>query len=210
MLRDGCWLPPQYAIDYPSLLFEAQTEGETNVALFLSKHLPSKWREVYIANARHQTNLVRFRCGAFEYICDLYSELEAMGEVPYNQTIEDRVVGALGISSRAEQPRDASRMRCWLGATEEFVGTERDKGHFMAHCIGGGLDVNVFSQERRLNRGWSPQGKTYRKMETYCRERPGTFCFSRPIYEDGSSVPRWLEFGIIKDDQALWVELFDN
>jgi hypothetical protein len=94
--------------------------------------------------------------------------------------------------------------------TEEFLGTERDKGHYMAHCIGGGLDVNVFSQERRLNRGWSPQGKVYRQMETYCYEQPGTFCFSRPVYADGSSVPRWLEFGLLKADQTLWVEVFDN
>ena len=79
-----------------------------------------------------------------------------------------------------------------------------------SHCIGGGLDVNLFSQERRLNRGWSPQGKTYRQMETYCYEQPGTFCFSRPIYVDGSSVPRWLEFGLLKTDQTLWVETFEN
>jgi len=158
----------------------------------------------------HQTNLVRFRFRTFEYICDIYSELEVTGEVPYNQTIEDRVVGVLGVSARAEEGRDASRMRGWVGPTEELVGTERDKGHFMAHSIGGGLDVNVFSQDRRLNRGWSSQGKLYRQMETYCYEQPGTFCFSRPIYADGSSVPRWLEFGLLKSDQTLWVEVFDN
>ena len=47
-------------------------------------------------------------------------------------------------------------------------------------------------------------------METYCYENPGTFCFSRPIYTDGSSVPRLLEFGVLKDDGNLWVEVFDN
>lgn len=70
--------------------------------------------------------------------------------------------------------------------------------------------MNVFSQERRLNRGWSSQGKAYRQMETYCNERPGTLCFSRPIYADSSSVPRWLEFGVLKDVQTLWVEVFAN
>ena len=29
----------------------------------------------------------------------------------------------------------------------------------------------------------------YRQMETYCYDQPGTFCFSRPVYADGSSVP---------------------
>jgi hypothetical protein len=35
-------------------------------------------------------------------------------------------------------------------------------------------------------------------------------CFSRPIYADGSNVPWWLEFGLLKVDHTLWVELFDN
>lgn len=47
-------------------------------------------------------------------------------------------------------------------------------------------------------------------MEKYCREQEGTFCFSRPIYCDGSNVPRWLEFGVLKSDGTLWVEVFDN
>jgi hypothetical protein len=37
--------------------------------------------------------------------------------------------------------------RAGLGPTEEFLGTERDNGHYGVHCIWGGLDVNVFSQE---------------------------------------------------------------
>jgi hypothetical protein len=156
----------------------------------------------------HEPILVRFGCGTFEYICDVYSQLEMTCAVPYDQTIADRVIGVLGRSSRAEQDRDARRTRIELA--EEFAGTERDDGYFMAHCIGGGLDVNVFSQERRLNRGWSPQGKIYRQMENYCYQQPGTFCFSRPIYADCSSVPRWLEFGLLKADHTVWVELFDN
>jgi hypothetical protein len=163
-----------------------------------------------VSSVARATNLVPFRYRTFEYICDIYSALEVTGEVPYDQTIEDRVAAVLGTSTRAEEKRDTSRSRGCVGPTEELLGTERDKGHFMAHCIGGGLDVNVFSQERCLNRGRSPQGKIYRQMETYCYEQPGTFCFSHPIYADGSSVPGWLEFGVLKDDQTLWVEVFDN
>jgi hypothetical protein len=47
-----------------------------------------------------------------------------------------------------------------------------------------------------------------------CRpENPYKFklsCFSHPIYENGSNVPRWLEFGLLKDDETLWVEVFEN
>ena len=62
-------------------------------------------------------------------------------------------MAVLGTSARAEEMRDAGRIRGWEWPTEEFVGAERDKGHFMAHCIGGGLDVNVFSQERLRKSG---------------------------------------------------------
>jgi hypothetical protein len=209
-LSRGCILPSRYALDYQALLSAAEAESGTNVVLFLQEHLPIKWRDVYVATVAHLTNLVRFRSGTFEYTCDLYSDLEAIGEVPHNQTIEDRVVAVIGTSGRAEERRNASHIGEQTSSTDDVAVAERDRGHFMAHCIGGGLDVNVFSQERRLNRGWSPQGKLYRQMETYCYDQPGTFCFSRPVYVDVSSVPRWLEFGLLKADQTLWVEVFDN
>ncbi len=211
-VTNDCGLPSQHVIDYQALLSAARAESGMSLTLIFKELLLSKWRDLYVKTAAHVTNIVHFPFLTFEYIFDLYSELEVMGEVPYNQTIQDRVVAVIGTSSRAEEMRDAGRLRSWAGPTEELVSGERDKGHFMAHCIGGGLDVNVFSQQRRLNRGWSPQGRIYRQMENYCYEQPGTFCFSRPIYADGSSVPRWLEFGLLKlkTDQTLWVEVFDN
>jgi hypothetical protein len=201
-------LPAEHVVDYEALLHDARLEP--NVVLYLRKHLPPKWRDLYVASVCRPTNIVRFACGTFEYVFDAYSELEALGEVPYDQTVEDRVVAVHGISSRADESRNGSRIRGWLGSTGELVGAIRDKGHFIARCIGGRLDLNVFSQDRKLNRGWSPQGKIYRQMERYCQEHPGTFCFSRPIYRDSSSVPRWLEFGVLKDDETLWVEVFEN
>lgn len=207
-MRDDEILPPDLAIDYDALWLESRGESASGMISHFRSRLLASWRERYVATTGHQTNLVRFPFRSFEYICDIYSDLEALGEVPYDQTIEDRVVGVLGTSSSALEKRGSSRG--WGEPPEEFVGTERDKGHFMAHCIGGGLHMNFFSQDRGLNRGWSSQGKLYRQMETYCYRQPGTFCFSRPIYADGSSVPRWLEFGLLKTDQTLWVEVFEN
>src|ERR1035441_7538606 len=80
---------------------------------------------------------------------------------------------------------------------------------FIAHSIGGavdGVEMNVFVQRRDLNRGWSAEGKTYREMESYCSSRSGTFCFSRPIYLDGTARPSFVEFGLLKEDNKLWVE----
>lgn len=201
-------LPSRYFIDYEVLLLNAGQESATDPSSFLQDSLPLLWRDAYLSAISHEPNLVRFRHRTFEYICDLYSQLELTGSVPYDQTIADRVIGVFGTSSKAQETCDAKRVRIEL--SEELEGTRRDDGHFMARSIGGGLDVNLFSQDRLLNRGWSGQGKIYRRMEKYCRVQEGAFCFSRPIYCDGSNVPRWLEFGVLKNDQTLWVEVFDN
>jgi hypothetical protein len=201
-------LAPQHAIDYDVLLSGAKDHGAFDAASFLQQRLPSTWRDAYLSTISHEPNLVRFRHRTFVYICDLYSQLEVTGSVPYDQTIADRVIGVFGTSSSAQEHRNAKRQR--IGLSEELEGAARDDGHFIARSIGGGLDVNLFSQERLLNRGWSPQGKVYRRMERYCCEQEGTFCFSRPIYTDESNVPRWLEFGVLKSDETLWVEVFDN
>ena len=41
-------------------------------------------------------------------------------------------------------------------------------------------------------------------------EHPGTLCFSRPVYSDGSARPTTLEFGVMRADGELWLEVFDN
>jgi hypothetical protein len=188
-------LPSKHIIDYRALMSSGSRESG-RFATLLRQHLPTFWRDVYLSTITHEANLVRFRHRTFEYVCDLYSQLEATGSVPFDQTIADRVIGVFGTSSRAQEERNARRIKIEL--SEELEGTHRDDGHFMARSIGGGLDVNLFSQERLLNRGWSSQGKIYRRMEKYCYEQEGTFCFSRPIYANGSNVPRWLEFGVRK------------
>jgi hypothetical protein len=176
-VKNYCMLPSQLAIDYEALLSAALVEGETNLVSVLREQLLSHWCAVYVATGTHTTNIVTFQFHNFIYIFDHYSGLEATGQVPYDQTIHDRVVGVLGTSTRAEERRDANRIRGWAAPTDELIAGERDKGHFMAHCIGGGLGVNVFSQERRLNRGRSPQGKIYRQMERYCLSIQTHFVF---------------------------------
>ena len=203
-------LPTELAIDYKVFCCAARTKAADSPAQLLKDELPYKWRELYIAQTPHATNIVRFHYNTFEYFFDLFSELQASGSVSCSSTMEDRLVGVIGVSAPAAGPRNPGRLRGWIGATEKYIGKGRDKGHFMAHYIGGGLDVNVFSQDRALNRGWSAQGKTYRRMEAYCHEHPGTPCFSRPVYADVTSVPRWLEFGLVRRDGTFWVEVFDN
>jgi hypothetical protein len=155
---------------------------------------------------RHPVNVVRLYHGAFRYVYDWYSELERT----YSETIEDRVVGVYGRSGLRADPRERRWMRGWLGPTTKVFDAGTDKGHFIAHAAGGGLAVNIFAQRRDINRGWTPRGRVYRCMERYCIANPGTFCFSRAIYDDDSSRPSEIEFGILLDVDMLWVERFEN
>jgi len=143
-------------------------------------------------------------------IIDAY--LEATGAIKYS-LVEDRLVAVLGLSAPQSMGRDDYRLRGWVGPTEKIYGRECDKGHFIAHSLGGAVDrleLNVFVQRRDLNRGWSAQGRQYRAMEKYCVSKPGTLCFSRPLYEDQTSRPTLLEFGLLKETGDLCVEVFDN
>ena len=100
-----------------------------------------------------------------------------------------------------------------MGATETTFGREWDKGHFVAHSIGGAVDraeENVFVQLRALNRGWSEAGKRFREMEARCETSPGTFCFNRPICDDQTARPSFFEFDLIKGDGELWMKCFAN
>lgn len=133
----------------------------------------------------------------------------------FDLTLE-RVVVAYGLSQPPANPRDASRMRGFPDVGRSFaarLGAEApaaDKGHFLAHAAGGELDMNLFPQRRDLNRGWSEEGKLYRRMERRIAGRPGSFHFHRPLYGDESWLPWRLELGVLLDDREWWVERFAN
>ena len=73
-----------------------------------------------------------------------------------------------------------------------------------------GVEANVFVQRRDVNCGWSELGKRFRVMEKYCVGNAGTFCFTRPLYGDGTAKPSSVEFGAIRGFNDLWVERFAN
>ncbi|MFD0894721.1 hypothetical protein KBB96_05110 [Luteolibacter ambystomatis] len=184
-------------------------------AAFLLKELPPFWVEVYEENTGREVELYRLSSGEFQYIYEDHGALVASGRIEDDSVSESRLVAAFGRSEPASSSRagDDSRLKGWVGPTEKCFGKGFDKGHFMAHSIGGAVDraeFNVFVQCRRLNRGWTDDGRRYRSIENYCQSNPGVFCFSRPFYTDVSSRPSWLEFGVLRIDGSLWVENFDN
>ncbi len=201
--------------DYLPLITEsAHLTGDELVCLW-AEQLPYLCREEYLASTLRPTEILRIKQGTFEYIFDQYSLLEANGTLPYSMWEEDRLILVCGRSCRPADARRRhdSRLRRWVGRTERALGRAWDKGHFIAHELGGavdGMEANVFAQRRDLNRGWSAEGKVYRRMEQYCADNVGTFCFSRPLYIDGSARPAWFDFGLLTREDQLWVERFDN
>lgn len=206
---------PEERIDYPALLAAASAAQPSSVVAYLGEELPYRWCDAYRLMTPRPTNIDRIQLGTFEYLYDDLDTLEALGTVPPSATAESRLVGVLGTS--APQPRarggDDARLRGFIGGTHTEFGSGWDKGHYIGHELGGrvaGMEANVFIQRRELNRGWSAEGKIYRRMERFCRAHPGTFCFSRPFYADDTSKPSFFEFGVLRAPDDLWVQLFDN
>jgi len=197
-------------IDYDYILSELSTSDIEEIIKFLWEMLPDKWCEKYRKMTPAVTNIIQFNDNGFEFLFDFSSELVTKGVIPGDQAIEDRVVAVFGRSRPSSRKRDANRMKGFLGPSSKVFGNNYDKGHFIGHALGGGLDVNLFSQRMDINRGWSTRGRVFRAMERYCSENPGTFCFLRPIYCDRSWRPCMIEYGLLTKARNFFVEKFEN
>lgn len=205
--------PDQSKIDYRELLFKLVPGPAEAVISQLVEQLPYVWLDTYLAMMPRHINVVQVRHGTFDYIYDDCASLEATGVVPANAHTEARLIAVSGRCNPQKRKRDDGRLKGWVGPTESVYGDCWDKGHFIAHSIGGAVDqaeVNIFVQRRDLNRGRSLKGRRYIEMERHCKLHAGTFCFSRPIYSDQSARPSFIEYGILLNGPEFWVERFDN
>ena len=190
-------MEPAFAIDYAHGLQSLDGEPFDEVLRIIRSDMPYAWSERYLRMCEGPTNVLAITASGFDYLYDFCSEV--------TDAREDRLVAAYGMSREPEGKRNASRLRGFPASDDRG-----DRGHFMAHAAGGGLDINVFHQDPELNRGWSVEGKRYREMERYCAEHVGTFFFSRPIYTDRTARPSEIEFGILLPGLSFWVEVFAN
>jgi hypothetical protein len=193
-----------FAIDYDALLADLRRrEGE--LLPRLTEALVDAWIDRYHDMVAHQPYVLDVPDRGFNFLFDLTLATHD-GDDPARP--DDRVIAAYGESRPAGAKRDASRIRGFgpIGAASGAT----DKGHLMAHSMGGSLDINVFPQRPEVNRGRSEEGKRYRAMERYAAKHPGTFVFSRLIYGDDSWVPRALEYGVLLPGPRLWVDRFSN
>ena len=193
---------------YDALLAEARASSES-VTDWLRKELPHAFHDAYLRMSPRPANILVFTHGTFDYIYDHFDGLPEAESNPSGAISESRLVAAYGVSciNRTRRAHDDGRLRGWAGTPSTAFGPGWDKGHFIAHAIGGavdGVEANVFLQRRSINRGG------YRRMEQYCAEHAGVLCFSRPLYDDLTSRPAAVEFGVLKPEMTWWVQRFSN
>lgn len=221
----------KYQIDYSGLAGEFAEilkkhkgpEAPLTFDGFLRDQLPDLWCKAYARMPGKRKQIVQIT-DEFEFLFDLGS---------------DRVVAAFGLTGHTHENRDARRMAGFLGKTTanskldaleksattkedgmrrrhlaglsfrqrffETHGAKYDRGHFMSHKSGGQLDINLFPQLASVN-----QGDEYRTMEKTAVAQRGTFCFSRPIYDDDTWVPAQLEYGVLQSHNKLHTKVFPN
>ena len=122
---------------------------------------------------------------------------------------DNRLLGAWGRSKPSAKPRDASRMRGYPSPQRDSE-TPVDRGHLIAHTIGGEYDMNLIPHEATLNRGIGESNRRWRELERYCAAHPGTLLLVRAIYKDDTDRPAELEYCVVGDDGTLRLERFVN
>jgi hypothetical protein len=171
----------------------------TDILADLPGHLLDLWYEDY-AQTYPKSELVLVRLEAegssFTYLFDINRQ---------------RVIGSVGLPSFVSHKRDASRMAGHPLANSKLY----DRGHLLAHSLGGGADINLVPQLSKVNR------VDFQKIERIARrlasENVRCVYFVRPIYpiesvsaDEASQLPSWIEQGLVGETGNLTYELHGN
>ena len=170
---------------------------------FVRTALIEPWLQAYRTGSPWCTDVMEIPQGALRYLFDAAPTMDGLDEG------DDRVVAVWGRSRRADGPRDRGRQAGFIRNPPSWSHRGRDRGHFVAHAAGGGMDMNFFPQAAGLNRGTTRQGSVWKAMERHAIEHPGTPLFVRPVYEDVTWVPAFIDFGLLVDGR-LRCERFTN
>src|SRR5262245_23315076 len=100
-----------------------------------------------------------------------------------------RLIGVFGLSQgKHTGARDSSRM----AGHPQSAGADYHRGHAIAHTLGGGTDINLFSQRGKLNIG------QFRRLERAAVDDRNSLYFVRLTYlkGNGGQLPDWIEQGL--------------
>lgn len=216
-----------HAINYRALFTNAFDQGRFDS--LTTQDLPQLWCDAYRRMTDAQMELVQVSDEGYQFIFDVRAErvVVAFGTARYNPARRDAdrmkdFLGSVTSNRNLQRIRDAAPSAEVAGQRQDMAqltwrerffrtyGHLYDRGHFMSHRQGGGLDINLFPQRADINQGRGPLGVAYRSMEKECVAHPGVFCFSRPIYEDDTWVPVKLDYGLSHGPRQISVQSFPN
>src|SRR3984893_16755894 len=166
---------------------------------FCSEDLPDLWCKAYREMPNAEFEIVQVTDGGYEFLFDLGADrvVAAFGS-QFNPAKRDseRMKDFLGKTTSKEalntivkkapstQVAGQRQQMAQLSWRERFFltyGHKYDRGHFMSHKQGGGLDINLFPQRADINQGHGRLGAHYRAMEKECvhqaEQGAPVFCF---------------------------------
>jgi len=135
-------------------------------------------------SARTGLNLHEVEQNGFTYVYDIES---------------GRPVCVYGRSRSPSATRDTTRQR-----GTPLARTTDDRGHIIAHSMGGGMDINMIGQDRTINRG-----SDWRAIERRAAANPGTPVAVRLRYQGNADRPSRIDYAY-EDADGLTVARFDN
>lgn len=209
-------LKNEYKVDYEELITLYQPNKDDEYVEFIKKILPELeyiWCELYSKMSGEPIDeyMLSFEKNGFTTIFDNPTWRKGDGNHHLSEDFtEDRTIGCYGFSSKQLRNRKINDYYMKYDESRTWSDRDTDRGHYIAHAIGGDINANIFPQRRDINRGLSPQGLVYKKIEKHLRDHEGIFCFTRPIYFDFSIRPHFIEFGYITPELHVVVEYFDN
>ncbi len=189
-------------MNYDEIARSCTIDGVLDEAAF-AEAVVAEWVRDYRRSTRGDREIVEVDgANGFTYVYD--STLN-----PPLDEADNRVIGAWGRATPAPQPRDKSRMRGYPSPQRQHK-TKVDRGHLIAHAIGGEYDMNLIPQDADLNQGKCGGDRRWRQLERYCQGHPGTLLFVSALYEDITDHPAELEYVILLEDGSLRAERFVN
>lgn len=197
---------PVPRIDYVQLAAEGSVSRET-WDRFVRGSLVDRWMADYGRMSGWDPGVLEIAREELTYLFDAAPTLQREGE--RRAEGDDRLVAVWGRSRAPSSGRDRTRMAGFLPGRGRWSDAGRDRGHFVAHAAGGGMDLNLFPQAAALNRGSTGQGRRWRELERYAARHPGTPLFLRPIYDGDTWIPTELDFAVLTET-GLRYDRFTN
>ena len=173
----------QQPIDYVALVAEHAVTAAT-WDQFVRAALIDRWISEYQAATDWKAEVLEINQGDLTFLFDAAPTLREQRRGDG----DDRVVAVWGRSALPARRRDRARIAGFLPSPLSWSGAGRDRGHFVAHAAGGGVDLNLFPQAVGLNRGRTEQGRRWRSVTQ--QPIPGRRCLCGPCTSEMVGCPQ--------------------